>query len=61
MMDFENGDMNAIETCDVEGESGKKDEAMGDRATVWVSIPVSVVQEDIERNGGSPSSLLLDG
>jgi hypothetical protein len=39
----------------------RKDEAMGDRATVWVSIPVSVVQEDIERNGGSPSSLLLDG
>jgi len=33
MLDFGNGDMNAMETCDVEGERGKKDEAMGDCAT----------------------------
>jgi hypothetical protein len=35
MMDFENSDIQysryAIETCDREGESGKKDEAVGDR------------------------------
>jgi hypothetical protein len=38
MMVFENGNMNAIGACDVVGESGKEDEAVGDRATFEIRM-----------------------
>jgi hypothetical protein len=35
-MDLKNGDMDMVVGCDVEGENGKKDEALGDRAASCV-------------------------